>query len=51
MFNLSDNVYLNLKMKPDEFRQLIHGGVNATKSQVHGQTQRKQQSSQLGELA
>ena len=37
-------------MKPDDIRHLIHGEFNA-KSQVHGQTQRKQQSGQLGELA
>ena len=29
MFNLPDKVYLNLKMKPDDLRHLIHGEVNA----------------------
>ena len=41
-------------MKPDVIRHLIHGELVSsmqTKSQVHGQTQRKQQSGQLGELA
>ena len=29
MFNLPDIVYLNLKMKPDDIRHLIHGEFNA----------------------
>ena len=29
MFNLPDKVYLNLKMKPDDIRHLIHGEFNA----------------------
>ena len=29
MFNLQDKVYLNLKMKPDDIRHLIHGEFNA----------------------
>ena len=29
MFNLPDNVYLNLKMEPDDIRHLIHGEFNA----------------------
>ena len=50
MFNLPDKVYLNLKMKPDDIRHFMVR-LMQTKSQVHGQTQRKQQSGQLGELA